>query len=80
MTSDYQPIPCIQHDRLELAALKRQWLELNVTAGECVGRQRLLPRDVYTRDGAEWLLAETESGETVTLRLDWFDHDDAMYY
>ncbi|HSQ73627.1 MAG TPA: hypothetical protein VLM87_14525 [Rubrivivax sp.] len=32
--------------------------------------QRLLPLDVYTRDGAEWLLAETESGEQLTLRLD----------
>jgi Rho-binding antiterminator len=30
----------------------------------------LLPRDVYTRDGAEWLLAETGSGETLTVRLD----------
>jgi len=26
--------------------------------------------NVYTRDGAEWLLAETESGEQLTLRLD----------
>ncbi len=33
-------------------------------------RQRLLPLDVYTRDGAEWLDAQTESGDTVTLRLD----------
>lgn len=73
MSSDYQPIPCIQHERLEFAALKRQWLELTVTAGDCAGHQRLLPLDVYTRDGAEWLVAETESGETVTLRLDWFE-------
>jgi len=30
-----------------------------------------LPQDVYTREGAEWLLAGTESGEQLTLRLDW---------
>lgn len=69
--SDYQPIACADHERLEIAALRRQWLIVNVTAGVRPGPQRLLPEDVYTRDGAEWLVAETESGEQVTLRLDW---------
>ena len=69
--SDYRAIACADHDRLELAALKRQWLDLNVTTGDLAGRQRLMPLDVATRDGAEWLLAETESGERLTLRLDW---------
>ena len=73
--SPYQLIPCVQHERLEFAALTRQWLELNVTAGEHAGRQRLLPCDVYTRDGAEWLVAETISGERFTLRLDWVEFD-----
>lgn len=63
---DYQPIPCAQHERLEFAALTRQWLELRVDGN----RQRLLPLDVTTRDGAEWLTAQTESGERLTLRLD----------
>lgn len=69
--SDYRPIACADHERLEFAALTRQWLDLNVTTGDRAGRQRLLPLDVYTRDGAEWLLAETEAGEHLTLRLDW---------
>lgn len=69
--SDYRSIACSDHERLEFAALKRQWLELNVTTGDRAGRQRLMPLDVYTRDGAEWLLAETPSGEQRTLRLDW---------
>ena len=69
--SDYRPIACADHERLEFAALTRQWLDLNVTTGDGAGRQRLLPLDVYTRDGAEWLLAETEAGEQLTLRLDW---------
>lgn len=71
--SDYQPIACADHERLEFAALTRQWLDVSVTAGDRPGRQRLLPMDVYARDGAEWLLAETESGEKLTLRLDWLD-------
>ena len=68
--SDYQPIACSDHERLEFAALKRQWLDVTVKAGDRAGRQRVLPLDVYTRDGAEWLVAETESGEQLTLRLD----------
>ena len=68
--SNYRAIACADHERLEFAALTRQWLDVTVGAGDRAGRQRLLPLDVYTRDGAEWLLAETESGEQLTLRLD----------
>jgi len=64
--SDYRPIACSDHERLEFAALKKQWLDVRV-GGEA---QRLLPLDVYTRDGAEWLLAQTDSAEQLTLRLD----------
>ncbi len=73
--SDYQPIACADHERLEIAVLRRQWTTLNVTVGVRLGPQRLLPVDVTTRDGAEWLVAETESGERVTLRLDWIKFD-----
>jgi Rho-binding antiterminator len=62
----YQPIPCVQHERLEFAALRKQWLQVTVDSTA----QRLLPLDVYTRDGAEWLQARTASGEVLTLRLD----------
>ncbi|MDT3708399.1 MAG: transcriptional antiterminator, Rof [Thiobacillus sp.] len=62
----YQPIPCVQHERLEFAALRKQWLDVKVDGVV----QRLLPLDVYTRDGAEWLLAKNEAGEELTLRLD----------
>ncbi len=65
--SDYQPIACADHERLEFAALTKQWLQVAVDGG---AMQRLLPLDVYTRDGAEWLKAQTESGEVLTLRLD----------
>ncbi len=66
MNPDYRSIPCIEHERLEFAALKRQWLELRVDGA----RLRLLPLDVYTRDGAEWLRAQTPEGDVLTLRLD----------
>lgn len=62
----YAPISCIQHERLEFAALRKQWLDVKVDGMA----QRLLPLDVATRDGAEWLTAQTERGEMLTLRLD----------
>jgi Rho-binding antiterminator len=62
----YQPIPCAQHERLEFAVLTRQWLDLRVDGVE----QRLLPLDVYTREGAEWLRARTSDGEERVVRLD----------
>ena len=62
----YQPIACADHERLEFAALTRQWMEL--TVDDVV--QSLLPLDVYTRNGAEWLRAQNAAGETVTVRLD----------
>lgn len=62
----YRPIACADHERLEYAALTRQWLTLKIDGQT----QRLLPLDVYTRDGAEWLRARTEAGATVTARLD----------
>ena len=65
--SDYRPIACADHERLEFAALTKQWLEVSVDGGTV---QRLLPLDVYTRDGAEWLQAQTAAGDVVTLRLD----------
>lgn len=62
----YQLIACADHERLEFAALTKQWLDVRVDGAA----QRLLPLDVYTRDGAEWLQARNEAGETMTIRLD----------
>lgn len=65
--SDYRPIACADHERLEFAALTKQWLQVVVGSGAA---QRLQPLNVYARDGAEWLKAQTEAGEAVVLRLD----------
>lgn len=70
MPGEYQPISCINHERLEYAALKRQWIDIEVIAGGPLGAHRVLPLDVYARDGAEWLEAQAESGASLTLRLD----------
>ncbi len=70
MPSDYQPISCINHERLEFAVLKKQWLDVEVFSGEKPGTFRLLPLDVYAKEGVEWLEAQSESGEKFLIRLD----------
>lgn len=67
----YRPIPCVSHERLEFAALKKQWLEMEILQGEHAGRHRLLPIDIYAREGSEWLEAQAEGGKKLTVRLDW---------
>lgn len=69
--SGYQPISCINHERLEFAVLKQQWLDVEVLQGEQAGHRHLLPLDVYARDGVEWLEAQDASGNVLKLRLDW---------
>lgn len=71
MIAEYIPIACIEHERLEFAVLRRQHLRLSFRLEDgseyC---ETLLPTDVYTRDGAEWLEFKTANGEQGKLRLD----------
>ncbi len=69
--SDYVPIPCIAHEKLEFAVLRRQKLRLRLREEGGEERQlTVLPTDVTTRDGAEWLTYRTEEGESGVVRLD----------
>jgi Rho-binding antiterminator len=68
--SDYVPIACATHERLEFAVLKRRKLRLNCKNGENINQFDVLPLDVYTRDRAEWLHACKVDGSEITLRLD----------
>ncbi|NCS66183.1 MAG: transcriptional antiterminator, Rof [Hydrogenophilales bacterium CG03_land_8_20_14_0_80_62_28] len=68
--SDYVPITCVDHDRLELAVLKRRKLYLRLRDGDGWTELDVLPLDVYTQAGAEWLRVITDGGREITLRLD----------
>ena len=69
--SGYLPIPCVEHERLEYAVLKRQHLRLRFLDAAGARRELLvLPIDVATRDGAEWLSYRDEAGGEGVLRLD----------
>lgn len=64
--SDYRPISCIEHERLDYAVLKQQRLNCRFVADGGVEQQRVLrPTDVSTREGAEWLKgAQVKFGAT----------------
>jgi transcriptional antiterminator Rof (Rho-off) len=63
---EYQPIPCSEHERLELAVLRRSPLRLQLNDGRRLTGCAL---DVYTEPGAEWLKLRTSAGEEI-IRLD----------
>ena len=68
---EYVSIPCIEHERLEFAVLRRQKLKLEVR--DETGATRVLvvlPTDVATRDQAEWLTYREDSGAVGIVRLD----------
>jgi transcriptional antiterminator Rof (Rho-off) len=70
MQASYRPIPCIQHERLEFAVLRRTPLLLTYVTGGERQTASVLALDVYTRDGAEWLSFSDEAGKQAVIRLD----------
>ena len=69
--SDYTPIDCDRYSEFELAIM-RKW-KLRIAWHDAEGQSHvevLLPRDLQTRHGEEFLLAETTAGKQVEIRLD----------
>lgn len=71
--TDYNPISCDDHDRLELAVMHSTPLQITYRdeTGQTQTETHVRATDVTTKDGAEWLTFKLSSGETRTLRLDW---------
>ncbi len=71
MNRTYTPIPCEIYSRYELAILRRQWLRVLWTGPRGTARlERLQPRDLRTRRGAEYLIARGRGGVARVMRLD----------
>ena len=69
---NYQPIACGLHEQYQLAAMRGTLLDLSWKneSGEPISA-RLRVLDVATRNGAEFLTAETPAGDRHEIRLDW---------
>lgn len=68
----YQPIPCVQHERLEFAVLRRipLWLHYLAADGQVL-EATVMPLDIQTRPSGEWLtLLRFDDGSLGELRLD----------
>lgn len=65
----YQPIDCGLHSRFELLAMQRRTVRLRYRSEADPELLTVRVIDVETRDGAEFLVVETEAGRQ-QLRLD----------
>lgn len=68
---EYRPISCAQHESLEFSVLRKLPLLLEYRDGAEKFRVTVLPLDVATRNGAEWLKFKKPGDEEITeIRLD----------
>lgn len=68
---NYRPIACGLHELYQLAAMRGSLLDMTwreASGAPTTARLRVL--DVATRDGAEFLTAETLTGDRHEIRLD----------
>lgn len=70
MEKEYQPIACILHERLEFSVLRKISLRLEYRQADQDKVEQVLPLDVATRDGAEWLTFRRVDGSQEEIRLD----------
>jgi len=71
LNPEYQSIPCDQHERLEFSVLRKIHLLLEYRRDSDKIQQKVLPLDVNTRAGAEWLkFKAVDADEVIEIRLD----------
>ena len=77
--TEYTPIDCALYSQYELAILHHRRLRLSWRdeAGD-LHIAMLTPRDLQTRAGAEFMIAEDQDGQGLELRLDWIQHAEVL--
>lgn len=71
MNKDYTPIPCAIYSTYEMSILNRQKLRIVWHGSRKVDRiETLIPMDLRTRSGAEYLIARNQIGQSRVIRLD----------
>jgi Rho-binding antiterminator len=70
MEQEYLPIACMQHERLEFSVLRRISLILKYRLEGQDRVEKVMPLDMSTRDGAEWLKFRHEDSRVEEIRLD----------
>ena len=67
----YQPVACALHDVYELAILRRQQLRLVYVEGNVFYEEVVMPMDLQTHQGEEFLLAHSPTRAALKIRLDY---------
>ena len=70
MSDHYTPISCAAHSELELAVMHRRRLHLRWHDGNVWRDGIVVPLDLQTRRGEEFLICRLPTGEDVDIRLD----------
>lgn len=71
----YRPIPCALYSQYEVAIMHREQLRLHWRDAEGLDHiDRVMPRDLQTRDHCEYLIAENGEGQELQIRLDRILH------
>ena len=68
--TDYRPISCDSHDTFEIAVLHRTRVRLAWTEDGNLHTETLTPVDIETTNREEYLIARSDNGQTVRVRLD----------
>ena len=71
MSHDYEPIACSLHDEYEIAIMQNRclnikWLDDNAE----IHTAEVRPRDILVKNREEYLLADSEDGQQLYIRLD----------
>jgi len=69
---DYVPISCDRHSEFELAIMRKQKLRVGWRDPQgSMHLEVLLPQDMMTQNGAEYMIAQSVDGHSYQLRLDY---------
>lgn len=69
----YRPMSCDAYSRLEVAILRRQRLRLTWHEGNVCFTLKVMPVDLETRAGEEFLHCRLPDGKLARVRLDYIE-------
>ena len=71
MMTDYRPVDCALHSEYELAIMQRRRLHMTWPGNDATTRSEVvLPADLYTRQGEEYMIVTRSNGQVEHIRLD----------
>ena len=77
--TDYTPIDCGSYSQYELAILRGTRMRISWRdPGGQLHVETLKPRDLVTRDHGEYMVAESQTGATLELRLDYIHRSEPV--